>query len=200
MFCSKCGAQVGEGAKFCPKCGAAQPAANTEVQIAPVTETKTVIDPKETKKFNFFLTKHLFFGILGAYKTTYTDLAITGDNVNVHKYNRTFLIKNGNKEFTFKISEIVSIFPTRKLSLKMIFGVIFGLIFLFGAFQGGGLWPGFIGLLLIVIGVIEHYDYFLTINFGHGTLAIPNELKDGCKELENYLRERNPKIQIIKNY
>ena len=55
-------------------------------------------------------------------------------------------------------------------------------------------------LLMIIMGVAEFHDYFMTINFGSGTLSVPNEIKDQCAELQAYLVQRNPKIQVIKNY
>ena len=212
MFCQKCGNKLEDGAKFCPKCGTAQasatvatPATPTDLSAAPVAAAVNVTTNPgaaagEPQEFNFQLTKHLLFGMLGPYKTTYTDIIIQGDTATVHKYNRTFLIKNGKQDFSFKVSDVVSILPTKKLSWKMIFNIIFGIIVIISAIEGGILWAGVIGLLMIILGIAEFHDYFMTINFGSGTLSVPNEIKDQCAELQAYLVQRNPKIQVIKNY
>ena len=215
MYCQKCGTQLEEGAKFCPKCGAAQTVATTPTtpadlsvavpaasagNVATNPGTTANANAAEPQEFNFQLTKHLLFGMLGPYKTTYTDIIVQGDTATVHKYNRTFLIKNGTQDFSFKINDVVSILPTKKLSWKMIFNIIFGVIVIISAIAGGILWAGVIGLLMIIMGVAEFHDYFMTINFGSGTLSVPNEIKDQCAELQAYLVQRNPKIQVIKNY
>jgi len=80
MFCQKCGTQLEEGAKFCPKCGAAQTVATTPTtpadlsvavpaasagNVATNPGTTANANAAEPQEFNFQLTKHLLFGMLG---------------------------------------------------------------------------------------------------------------------------------------
>lgn len=82
MYCSHCGVQIGENAKFCPECGASNQATQTVTQPSNQPVVVNVINsnnntnsntnsngmsfPQKSRWAAFFLC--LFFGYLGAHK------------------------------------------------------------------------------------------------------------------------------------
>lgn len=106
-----CGNEVGEGAKFCSKCGSK---VNAE-------EKKTVFNLKKRKMVGRLV-----------YKVTSTEITDTGVGLNIKQNIHKFFGRDKQSDVSLKYPEIASVEMKTKMDFwDTLYAVVFGVIYLF---------------------------------------------------------------------
>ena len=129
MFCTKCGNEISEGAKFCTGCGA--PVKNEPTQVEPAANQAPEPQPSpapaqqpEDYTISFFKKKTF---ICVPYSTIQTDIAVTGDSITV---TRT-VDKKVKSSQTLAKTELQSATTHSSLEIGSIIAIIFNIVIVF---------------------------------------------------------------------
>lgn len=133
MFCTKCGNEISEGAKFCTGCGA--PVKNEPTQVEPAANQAPEPQPNpapaqqhEDYTISFFK-KKAFTGM--TYSKIQTDIAVTGDSITV---TRT-VGKKVQSSQTLAKSELQSATTHSSLEIWSIIAVILNIALVFATME-----------------------------------------------------------------
>lgn len=163
MFCNKCGAQINDDAKFCPKCGGVNEPINSSAASAaaePIEFNKIFFDPKERQIAvlgGSFLRNILSAGGVSSGSCVLSDKRLYFKGVCFTKENGRFV--RTDEESTVGVKDITASGFTKYSQLNfLIFGIILMIIAIFLLSRFGPV----IGGIAVGIALIPFLAYYLS--------------------------------------